>query len=101
MLKEPETPRQDSGLEFSTFLDKVDERLVDRAEKRHVFGLRRLANVWRLNSAEATITQDPSSGDVLVMFRCGPDASRSSEYKADTVDSTADAIIDQLYFLTR
>jgi hypothetical protein len=101
MLQENETLKQDRGVEFSEFLNKLDECLVDRAETRHVPGIRRVANVWRLNSAEATITQEPSSGDLLVTFRCGPDASRFSQYKADTIDSTADAIIDRLYYLTR
>ncbi len=93
--------KQDRRLEF---LGKVHERLVDRAKEKHLFGLRRLGNVWRLNSAEATITEDPSptqAGDLLVTFRQGPDASHSSVYKASSVDSTADAIIDRLDKLQR
>jgi hypothetical protein len=96
--------KQDRGLEFSTFLDKVHERVVDRAKEEHIFGIRRLGNVWRLNSAEATITEGPSptqAGDLLVTFRSGADASRASEYKAGSVDSTADAIIDRLEKLQR
>jgi hypothetical protein len=87
--------------EFSRFLDNVHERLVDRAEHEHISGLRRLGNVWRLNNAEATITQEPSPSDVLVTFRCGPDASRSSQYKAGSVEATADTIIYRLERLTR
>lgn len=98
---ETQTLKQDRGVEFNQFLDKVAERVVDRAKERHVPGLSRVANVWRLNSAEATMSQDLPSSDVLVTFRCGPDASRFSQYKADTVDATADTIIDRLYFLTR
>ena len=101
MPDESNAVKQDSRREFSEFVDRVDERLVDRAKEQHVMGLRRVANVWRLNSAEATITQDPSTGELLVTFRCGPDASRSSLYKAGSVDSTADAIIDRLEKLTR
>jgi hypothetical protein len=101
MLDEKETLQQDRKLEFTAFLDELEQRVADRAKKRHVPGICRVANVWRLNSAEATVTQDPSSNDFIVTFRCGPDASRSSQYKADTVDSTADAIIDRLYYLTR
>lgn len=96
-----ETLKQDRGVEFNDFLDKVAARVVDRAAARHVPGLSRVANVWRLNSAEATMSQELPSNDVLVTFRCGPDASRASEYKADTVDATAETIIDRLYFLTR
>jgi len=88
-------------LQYSEFLDKVDECLTNRANERHIFGLRRVANVWRLNSAEASITQDSPSNDLLVTFRCGPDASRISQEKAGTVESTADAIIEKLNFLTR
>jgi hypothetical protein len=88
-------------MQFSEFLDQVDKRVVDRAKDRHIVAPRRLANVWRLNSAEATITQNPGSNDLLVTFRCGPDASRSSQHEVGTVDSTADAIIERLTFLTR
>jgi hypothetical protein len=101
MLDENETRNQDRGLAFSEFLDKVDESIANRAKERHVPGIARVANVWRLNSAEATITQDLSSSDLLVTFRCGPDASRSSQYKPGTVDSTADAIVERLNYLTR
>jgi hypothetical protein len=93
---------QDRGLEFNEFLDKVHERIVDRLKEERVFGLLRLGNVWRLNDAEATITQGPSSsGDLLVTISRGPDASRISHCKADSVDSTADAIIDSFEKLTR
>src|SRR5665213_757670 len=93
--------KQDRTLDF---LDKVYERVVDRAKEEHLLGLRRLGNVWRLNNAEATITEDPSpaqAGDLLVTFRKGADASHSSQYKAASVDSTADAIIDRLDKLQR
>jgi hypothetical protein len=99
MLNKVETPKQDGRLEYSEFLDKVAERVVDRAKEREIPGMYRLANVWRLNGAEASITQSPTSSDLLVTFRCGPDASRFSYYKPDTVDSTADAIIDRLDWL--
>ncbi len=95
-----QTLKQDR-VDFNEFLDKVADRIIERAQARHVPGIARVANVWRLNSAEATMTQDVPSRDLLVTFRGGPDASRSSEYKPDNVDSTADAIIDKLYFLTR
>ncbi len=96
-----ETLKPDRSVEFNEFLGNLAKRVDDRAAERHVPGIRRVANVWRLNSAEATITREPPSGDVVVTFRCGPDASRSSEYKASTVDETADEMIDRLYFLTR
>jgi hypothetical protein len=96
-----ETSKQDRRVEFNEFLNQLAKRVADRAQERHVPGVSRVANVWRLNSAEATLTQDLPSGDLLVTFHGGPDASRSSEYKADAVDSTADTIIDRLYFLTR
>lgn len=92
---------QDRGLEFSEFLDKVHERVVDRSKEEHMFGLLRLGNVWRLNNAEATITQGPSTDDLLLTFSRGPDASRASQCKAGSVDSTADAIVDTFDKLTR
>jgi hypothetical protein len=101
MLHENETLNQNGRLEYGEFVNKVGELLVDRAKERHVVDLFRLGNVWRLNSAEASIIEDSSSGDLLVTLRCGPNASRSSQFKASTVDSTADAIIDKLEFLRR
>lgn len=92
---------QDRGLEFGEFLDKVHERVADRAKEEHIFGFLRLGNVWRLNDAEATITQGSSPSDLLVTFRRGPDASRVSECKAGSVDSAADAIVDTFARLTR
>ncbi len=91
---------QDRGLEFSEFLDKVHERVLDRSREEHIFGFVRLGNVWRLNNAEATITQGPSAGDLLLTFTRGPDASRASQLKAGSVDSTADAIVDTFEKLT-
>jgi hypothetical protein len=101
MLNEHETLKQDGRLGYIEFLNKVGERLVDRAKEREVRDLFRLGNVWRLNSAEASITQDGSSGDMLLTIRCGPNAARSSQHKVSSVDSTADAIIDRLEFLRR
>jgi hypothetical protein len=99
MLNEAETLKHNRKLEYGEFLDKVAQRIADRAKERNVPGLFRLANVWRFNSAEATITPDESSNDFVVTYRCGPNASRISQCKAGSVDSTADAIIDKLYWL--
>lgn len=99
MLNEVESLKQNGRLEYSEFLEKVAERIVVLAKERDVRGMYRLANVWRLNGAEASITQSPTSSELLVMFRCGPDASRSSQYNAGSIDSTADAIIDRLDWL--
>jgi len=98
MLTEVETSK-DRRLEYREFLNKLAQRISARAKERDVRGFYHLANVWRLNGAEASVTQDRSSGDLLVTFRCGPDASRSTQYKVDTVDSTAEAIIDRLDWL--
>jgi hypothetical protein len=98
MLNESETvkqPTEDGGLDFNEFLDKVDARLVDRAKEEQMFGLRRLGNVWRFNDVDATITPD-----LLVTFRRGPDASRVTQIKAGSADSTADAMIDEFDELT-
>ncbi len=99
MLNEVETSKQNGRLEYRDFLHELAERIAARAKERDVRGFYHLANVWRLGGAEASVTQDRSSGDLLVTFRCGPDASRSTQHKADTVDSTADAIIDRLDWL--
>jgi hypothetical protein len=95
-----ETLKQDRGADFDDFLSKLAERVASRAEERHLLAPSRVANVWRLNSAEATLTQDSPSSDLLITFRCGPDASRSSRYNAESVDATADTIIERLHFLT-
>jgi hypothetical protein len=84
-------------LDFSEFLDQVDQGIAHRAEARELHGIRRLGNVWRCNNAEATVTRDasaPQAGDVLVSFRSGPDARRMGRFKADSVDATADLIVD-------
>lgn len=94
-----ETLKPGSGADFNDFLSKLADRVVSRAEELHV-PVSRVANVWRLNSAEATLTQD-ASNNLMVQFRGGPDASRASQYKADDVNATADAIIERLDFLTR
>ncbi len=86
-------------LDYSEFLDKVAERVAVQAKEREIRGMYRLANVWRLNGAEASIVRDPSSSDLLVTCRCGPDASRFSHSKAGTVESTADAILERLDWL--
>lgn len=82
------------NVEYSEFLDKVHERIVDRAAKKHLTGILRLGNVWRCNNAEATIMKDPSRDDLLIMFRCGPDASRYGQHNVGSVDETADLIVD-------
>ena len=89
---------QDQGLGFSDFLDKVHERVVARAKAENIFGIARVGNVWRLNNAEATIGHGSGA---LVTFRYGADASRASEIKAGSVESTADAIVDKFEHLTR
>lgn len=99
MLNEAETPKQNGRLEYIEFIDKIAERVAVRAKEREIRGIYRLANVWRLGGAEASIAQGPSLSDLLVTFRCGPDASRASQHKVGTVDSTADAIIDRLDWL--
>jgi hypothetical protein len=91
---------RDRGPELNDFLDKVDERILARAKEESIFGLLRLGNVWRFNNADATITQGPSPSDLLVSFRCGADASKISQTKAGSVDSTADVIVDTLQKLT-
>ncbi len=85
--------------EYSDFLNQLADRIHHRAKERDVRGMYRLANVWRLNGAEASITRDPSSSDLVIQFRCGPDASRFSYLKADGLDSTADAMIERLDWL--
>jgi hypothetical protein len=94
--------RKDEAMvdKFSEFLDKVDERIAELAKERDVPGISRVANVWRLNSAEASIILDPSSNELVVTTRCGPDASRAVEHKAGTVESTADEIVERLDYLT-
>jgi|GEM_PF-5718790 len=97
MLKADQTVEQakhDRRLEFGEFLDQVHERVVDRAKAKHLVGMLHLGNVWRLRNAEADITQDSQTGELMVTLRSGPDASLISHYKAGSVDSAADVIVD-------
>lgn len=92
---------QDSGLEFKAFLDKVHQRVIDRAKEEHIVGILRLGNVWRLNNVEATISQGASPKDFVLTFRRGTDGTRTSHSKVDAVDSTAEAIVDKFDKMTR
>jgi hypothetical protein len=92
---------QDPGLEFSEYLDKLHERIVDRAKKEHIVGILRLGNVWRLNNVEATITQGGSPTDLLMTFRRGTDGTRTTESKVGSLESTAEAIVEKFEKLTR
>ena len=88
-------------VKLNEFLDKVHERVVDRASKDHIYGVARVGNIWRFNNAEATITDGLPSGEFLVTFRYGADASRSSKMTSGSADSTAEAILDNFESVTR